>query len=388
MSQNNKPTVFISSTFIDNEERRKVVEDAILRAEMMPVGMEHFTASVHPTVEECKKQVRNCDIYLGIISHRYGWIPKGYSISITEIEYDAANAASLPRLMFHIDESVPVDIERELDPEPERWKNQKLLAAFRLKFCEDQMSVPFTDATLGIKVFHALTRWRMENPQTEADYSSLTSPGLVRKVLDWYLPFIHKKLTLSGTFSQPKEYRDLNNYLGEQRNLIERKIAEGTYLPLREDKNVGEPYIPLHARKVPKTGAGTQKDPFLRPIARVIRQIQGKIDGGDGAVAEISAANRSTKPVRNVVKFLLKSKEPLVLLGDPGAGKTMTLLEALHLLVCSEERRVFPIIPIFVRLGEFHIRSKEVSPAQVLAHVKQSSSPLIKPWFNALFVSA
>jgi hypothetical protein len=43
--------VFISSTFIDNEERRKTVEDAIISAGMLPVGMERFTASTRPTVD-------------------------------------------------------------------------------------------------------------------------------------------------------------------------------------------------------------------------------------------------------------------------------------------------------------------------------------------------
>ena len=45
-------TVFISSTYIDNVEQRKLVEDSVLRAEMLPVGMVRFTASANPTVEE------------------------------------------------------------------------------------------------------------------------------------------------------------------------------------------------------------------------------------------------------------------------------------------------------------------------------------------------
>ena len=79
-------SVFISSTFLDNEERRKLVEDAILRSGMHPVGMERFTASANPTVDECRRQARECDVYLGIIAHRYGWIPDGVDISITELE--------------------------------------------------------------------------------------------------------------------------------------------------------------------------------------------------------------------------------------------------------------------------------------------------------------
>ncbi len=52
--------VFISSTYLYNEERRKVVEDAVLRADMQPVGMERFAASARPTVDECERLAREC----------------------------------------------------------------------------------------------------------------------------------------------------------------------------------------------------------------------------------------------------------------------------------------------------------------------------------------
>lgn len=154
--------VFISSTYLDNAERRKLVEDAVIRADMQPVGMERFTASVHPTVEECERQSRRCDIYVGIIAHRYGWIPDGKPISITEMEYDAAKAAGRPRLMFEIDSSIPVDVQNDFDQGPDRWAKQAKLDDFRLKYRDDQMPAPFTETTLGTKVLHALNQWRDE----------------------------------------------------------------------------------------------------------------------------------------------------------------------------------------------------------------------------------
>ncbi|MGH8603563.1 MAG: DUF4062 domain-containing protein [Gammaproteobacteria bacterium] len=143
--------VFISSTYVDNAERRKLVEDAVIRAEMQPVGMERFTASAHPTVDECERQARECDLYVGI-GHRYGWIPEGKPISITEIEYDAAKAAGRPRLMSEIDETVPVDKQKDFDAGQDRWAKQAKLDDFRLKYRGDQMPAPFTETTLGTKV--------------------------------------------------------------------------------------------------------------------------------------------------------------------------------------------------------------------------------------------
>jgi hypothetical protein len=74
--------VFISSTYIDNAERRRVVEDAVMRAGMQPVGMERFNPSHRPTVEECERLARESDVYVGIVAHRYGWIPDGRELSM------------------------------------------------------------------------------------------------------------------------------------------------------------------------------------------------------------------------------------------------------------------------------------------------------------------
>jgi hypothetical protein len=54
--------VFISSTYLDNVERRKVVEDAVVRAGMLPVDMERFTAGANPAVFECERMARECDV--------------------------------------------------------------------------------------------------------------------------------------------------------------------------------------------------------------------------------------------------------------------------------------------------------------------------------------
>ena len=77
--------VFVSSTYLDNVERRKVVQDAITMAGMVWHGMEIFTADTRPTVEVCLQYAGEADILVGIIAHRYGWVPEGSEISITEM---------------------------------------------------------------------------------------------------------------------------------------------------------------------------------------------------------------------------------------------------------------------------------------------------------------
>ena len=195
-------TVFISSTFLDNQERRKWVDDAVQRAtNMKPVGMERFTASTRPTVEECERFARDCDIYLGIIAHRYGWIPEGKPLSITELEYDAAKAANKPCLMFQIDPSIRVDMEDDLDPEPERWDKQKLLADFRKKFSKDQMPTPFTNENLAVKVLQALNLWREEQEgKTAEPCIQADSNVAVDELARYYeaVESLHASLPLAG----------------------------------------------------------------------------------------------------------------------------------------------------------------------------------------------
>ncbi|MBI4516811.1 MAG: DUF4062 domain-containing protein [Deltaproteobacteria bacterium] len=117
--------VFISSTYLDNAERRKVVQDAVLRAGMQPVGMERFTANERPTVEKCEDWARECDIYVGIVAYRYGRIPDDREVSITELEYGAAKKAGRPRLVFEIDGTVPVLPDKDFDTGLDRWDKQK-----------------------------------------------------------------------------------------------------------------------------------------------------------------------------------------------------------------------------------------------------------------------
>jgi hypothetical protein len=53
--------VFVSSTYLDNQERRKLVQDAITMAGMVWHGMEIFTASTRPMAEECLRYAGEAD---------------------------------------------------------------------------------------------------------------------------------------------------------------------------------------------------------------------------------------------------------------------------------------------------------------------------------------
>ena len=95
-----RKTVMISSTARDLPKHRQAVMDACLRQGMFPLMMEHLPASDADAIEVSLKMVEEADIYLGIYAHRYGYVPDGYNISITEMEYNRATELGKPRLLF------------------------------------------------------------------------------------------------------------------------------------------------------------------------------------------------------------------------------------------------------------------------------------------------
>jgi len=77
----------ISSTARDLPEHREQVRLACERAGYEPREMmEHLTALNKDAVEASLRMVEEADVYLGILAYRYGTVPTGYDLSITEME--------------------------------------------------------------------------------------------------------------------------------------------------------------------------------------------------------------------------------------------------------------------------------------------------------------
>jgi hypothetical protein len=103
-----KHRVFLSSTFTDLADYRKTVQGTIRQLGAIDVSMEHFGARDERPVDECVRLVREeSDLFVGIYAHKYGYVPDGAEISISEMEYKAASEASLPRFIYVVDDNQP-----------------------------------------------------------------------------------------------------------------------------------------------------------------------------------------------------------------------------------------------------------------------------------------
>ena len=131
--------VMISSTARDLPEHRGQVRLACIRAGFDPLEMmEHLTALNENAVQASLSMVERADVYLGILAYRYGTIPTGYDLSITEMEYNRAVELDKPRLIFLIHEDHPVRAaDFDIGPGAEKLK------ALKVRIGEDRVAAFF-----------------------------------------------------------------------------------------------------------------------------------------------------------------------------------------------------------------------------------------------------
>jgi len=97
--------IFLSSTFIDLKEHRRAVDETINRMTLQYRGMEYFGSRSFEPKSVCFQEIAESDVFVGVYAHRYGWIPSGDILSITEQEYDYAKSIGLPCLLYLIDDT-------------------------------------------------------------------------------------------------------------------------------------------------------------------------------------------------------------------------------------------------------------------------------------------
>ncbi|MCX6583676.1 MAG: DUF4062 domain-containing protein [Candidatus Aminicenantes bacterium] len=98
--------VFISSTYEDLKEYRQKAIEAVNRYKCIPLAMELFGARAEEATTVCDKEIRECDVFIGIYAHRYGYIPGGETKSITQLEYDLAKELGKDCLCFIVEKNI------------------------------------------------------------------------------------------------------------------------------------------------------------------------------------------------------------------------------------------------------------------------------------------
>ena len=192
----------ISSTAIDLPEHRKLAIDACLRVGLRPIVMENLPAQDASGVSTALEMVDEADIYIGIYGWRYGWVPHGSDISITEMEFNRAVERGLPILVFIMDDDHPV---KKGDVEFSKTAQQKL-KKFKARARKGRVLQKFKSPDdLRAKIIQAL-----------ADLTLRLKP----KTGQPSLSALHQLPTAPAAFTgREQELRDLETALAKQGNI-------------------------------------------------------------------------------------------------------------------------------------------------------------------------
>ena len=104
MSQEKMYSAFISSVYRSLRDERRVVIDALLDRNMIPVGMEHFTAAANAEFSDIERRIDEADVFILLLGSQYGSLDKENKISWTEREYRYALSLDKPILAIVCDE--------------------------------------------------------------------------------------------------------------------------------------------------------------------------------------------------------------------------------------------------------------------------------------------
>jgi hypothetical protein len=99
--------IFISSTFADLKDYREATLRATQTLGHVGEDMVFWSADERQPADLSLDKVRQSDVLVLLVAHRYGFMPPGWDVSITEAEYRAARVAGIPVLAFFLDEEVP-----------------------------------------------------------------------------------------------------------------------------------------------------------------------------------------------------------------------------------------------------------------------------------------
>jgi formylglycine-generating enzyme required for sulfatase activity len=292
-----KPVVFISSTCEDLKKtgHREAARDAAIGAGFYPEMQEYWAAKDNPPLDECLARVEHADVLVVVVAHRFGWVPKDQREkdparrkSITWLECEKAKEV----LAFIIDKEHPWPAElreeqelvlavqeNKLTPELSadiQWRVNRL-KDFKAWLSDRGVRPTFMSREdLRGKIETALLQWRIEH-------------GLVEGPPRRYAP--DKYLRTLREETSHIEIRGLQVQSGK----AQRFSIDQLYIPLKTTL----------AAEPSRRGRAVKKDAGPESQAR--------------APIELHEA--------------LKERR-LVILGDPGTGKT-TFLNRIAYALCN-----------------------------------------------------
>jgi hypothetical protein len=283
-------SVFISSTSLDLKDHRIAVERSLLNAGLHPIGMEHFAAQPQEPLQACLNEIRDANLFIGVYGWRYGFVPGQTGASITELEFSEAQRLGRPCFCFFVDPGFPW-------PEALRDKGDAAVRLEMFKQRVDAIVVRSTFTTpddLAARVLASIQRFERAQPRKDAQSAAQTP----------------EQRSLTTLLERGKQFwvaGVLANVAG----------GTGTYsLPMHSVPNA----VDQHWRE------GTTFDSRTHQ------------DFGQGLT---------------ILDIFERAGRLLLILGDPGSGKTVTLLQLAERLIEQARSISSESVPVIFHLGSW-----------------------------------
>lgn len=178
---------------------------------------------------------------------------------------------------------------------------------------------------------------------------------------------LYNQLVMWRVIQQPAETQIIHEYLKYfEKEMARRNGGELVYVPQ---------YVGAVTDSATVTGDFTveiSSNQFVQRVRQVLRLLSGISYGGDNASAQLASVNRPSRVVKDAVRILLNSKEPLILLGDPGSGKSMTIREVGRQIANKNYGVRYPKVVIYVPLSMYVSKDVDGYPGKVLDFIYQS----------------
>jgi len=162
--------VFISSTYKDLIDYRAAAIRAVEGTNYQASKMEVFGARPDEPLDACLKEVEESELFIGIYALRYGFVPEGADISITEMEYVHAKKLGKEIYCFLLDEENQPWLKKWIEGESGKSKLEDFKKRIQKLHVCDYFTTP---DDLRAKVSNALSLY-VSTQKTISDSQSPT----------------------------------------------------------------------------------------------------------------------------------------------------------------------------------------------------------------------
>lgn len=165
--------IYVSSTFDDLKEYRRRVYDQLRALRHDVIAMEDYVAADERPLDKCLRDVRECDLYIGLFGWRYGFVPRAGNPgrkSVTELEYLEARKHKKPCLIFLTGDRAPWPPDQMDSTTGDNEAGKKIIALRKALREKGLISTFDTPEALATKVVTALYSWQAEASRVQSEH--------------------------------------------------------------------------------------------------------------------------------------------------------------------------------------------------------------------------